>query len=829
MQITDDNFENKSKSSVRKPSSKFEVDWDLDGEFDDETQRVKRIEVERSTDEPLNGIHLAQFDVLLDNMTRRYTPGNSSPIASYLRINRRSRFFLGFDGQNIPVGKGVSKVPIVNEQSREASIHYFDELEVISNHKLTDGSKLYVDVRTDLYIWDILDEVYRDWFLVLASFDTDETWEGDGIDETVNHRGGDRAIKLESTGSLESAYTDTSIDVSDWQDDDFITMFVYIEDLDKVDTCVVRFHNIVNDAYADLDLLSNGLVTGWNQLRVRKDDVIGIDDLYPPETWFNIEGSEIDGPDVIPGREFDWSDIVRIEVRLMSKKHETFDSPTSVYEDSLDGDWLDSSEDSTVDFSNDEGDVFDGTSQIKWIANSGGKLFFEYDGSGFDIEDRSGIGFAMRGTAEHSIKMIILDDDDNIIGVAHLANYGGNPVNGLWKEYFIRFDDLGISEDTVIKGFYLQDSGGFTQTLYIDDVKFVGKVLTTDFDTVFAIFDELRITDRHFYPERIFDLGLQNIGIAAFGGNTALFEIKSAAESEGARFFADEEGRLHFENRQHYNNDPKYKVSVHEFNFERIMQLENPQSDFDIINSVSVRLKPRVIVDTKVIWSYGYKHLINASQTVEVWASFSDPVPVTDTGLITPVPTTDYTANDNEDGSGSDRTANLDIEITKFTDSAILKITNNHGSPVYVTFFQLRGTPAEQAPEIFIRKRDQSSIDNYGERPVGGASIESKYLTDPVYADALAQQIVDWYKDPIDRIEVEVPALPQLQIGDMITVVNGFSEDTFLMRVSGLKYSFSNSDGLMSSVKARTVSPFELLTFFEIGASEIGGSDVIAP
>jgi hypothetical protein len=349
----------------------------------------------------------------------------------------------------------------------------------------------------------------------------------------------------------------------------------------------------------------------------------------------------------------------------------------------------------------------------------------------------------------------------------------------------------------------------------------------TGSNNVYVIFDAVRMSSAINYPQRLFDLGLQFIPVASFDGNTALYEVQTACESEGARFFADENGVLHFENRQHYNL-PQYKSAVYEYNFGRTTEFEHPDPTQGLINTVNVHLQPRHIVASKTIWNNLQPFLIPHGATVTVWATFQDPVPTTTSGLVTPVSTTDFLANDASDGSGTDRTSNISIVTTKFTKSAKLDITNGYSGDVYMTLLQLRGTPAEQGDEIIVKLVDATSVAQFGESPAGGYDVASKYLSDITYANTLGQQLIDWYKNPLSRVINNVNALPQLQIGDMISVVNNYVAATFLMRLLGLTFSYSNNNGLKGTINARSVNPFETLTLFQIGSSSIGGTDVIS-
>lgn len=73
MITTTTNYADKSTRSSRKPQLKVEVDWALGDNFQDESGYCVLVEVERSLNEPLGGISLAQGDLRLTNLTDRYT------------------------------------------------------------------------------------------------------------------------------------------------------------------------------------------------------------------------------------------------------------------------------------------------------------------------------------------------------------------------------------------------------------------------------------------------------------------------------------------------------------------------------------------------------------------------------------------------------------------------------------------------------------------------------------------------------------------------------------------------------------------------------------
>ena len=75
-----------------------------------------------------------------------------------------------------------------------------------------------------------------------------------------------------------------------------------------------------------------------------------------------------------------------------------------------------------------------------------------------------------------------------------------------------------------------------------------------------------------------------------------------------------------------------------------------------------------------------------------------------------------------------------------------------------------------------------------------------------------------------DIRRIKVPALPQLQIGDIVTLDDGsLSANYFVTKITG---SMSKTDGFYQWL---TLIKREIQTYFTIGISDIGGDDVIAP
>ena len=121
------------------------------------------------------------------------------------------------------------------------------------------------------------------------------------------------------------------------------------------------------------------------------------------------------------------------------------------------------------------------------------------------------------------------------------------------------------------------------------------------------------------------DESLTRLNLAWYGGNQAGFEIERACMSEGARFYQDELGTLRFETRNHYINNEEHKSAVMSFDFSNTIKISYPIEPAKIINYVEFSFEPRKLQSIKEVWYYGEIPLIDANETITVWASLPDP------------------------------------------------------------------------------------------------------------------------------------------------------------------------------------------------------------
>ena len=127
---------------------------------------------------------------------------------------------------------------------------------------------------------------------------------------------------------------------------------------------------------------------------------------------------------------------------------------------------------------------------------------------------------------------------------------------------------------------------------------------------------------------------------------------------------------------------------------------------------------------------------------------------------IEPVATTDYSANTAEDGSGTDRTSDLDMTFEGAGTSARFSVENQHASDTVFLSAMVRGRVLQEEQPVVIEMRDQDSIDDYGPRPY---TVATELLSSVIEAQAYAQFILVLHAQPTRKAEVTVEVSDRLQ------------------------------------------------------------------
>ena len=175
----------------------------------------------------------------------------------------------------------------------------------------------------------------------------------------------------------------------------------------------------------------------------------------------------------------------------------------------------------------------------------------------------------------------------------------------------------------------------------------------------------------------------------------------------------------------------------------------------DISNIVTVPVRQFTNEAQAVLWSLGTTPEIAAGRKIVLVATY--PNPNTGAGAVaadwTPlVANTDYLANDNAQGTGTDRTAALTVTVTEGANALRIEIENTHTGAVHLTRLQARGQALVEGQAVGVESRDQASVDLYDPRPY---QAPPQWISDIQDAESYGGFLVSLLKDPHTRARAQ--------------------------------------------------------------------------
>lgn len=317
-----------------------------------------------------------------------------------------------------------------------------------------------------------------------------------------------------------------------------------------------------------------------------------------------------------------------------------------------------------------------------------------------------------------------------------------------------------------------------------------------------------------------FDIGFNIIDFVYFEKDTKFGDaVKELMEAEMGRFYMDEQGVIRFKNRQNYSSVP-----VWHFDKSNVLDIKTKTQD-DIINVVEIKAQVRQVQALQKYWELQSAFLIPANSTVEIWADFEDPVTsVDDPEYLALATTSSFAANTKEDGTGTATGGGISVATTLFAKSYLMQWTNSNAYSVYVTTLELFATPAKIVKEIYVREQDDASVAQYDERVL---TIENNFINNEGDAYSKAHIMLDDWANYGGINELTVKGNMALEIGDAISCsIDGYA-GTFVISKIVNKLLFTGNGIQFTQILNVKRRVFQ--TFFTIGISTIGGTDVIAP
>jgi len=192
---------------------------------------------------------------------------------------------------------------------------------------------------------------------------------------------------------------------------------------------------------------------------------------------------------------------------------------------------------------------------------------------------------------------------------------------------------------------------------------------------------------------------------------------------------------------------------------------------------------------------------VDGSGSAGFWLDYHDPDSKSEktiaNSMVTPVSSSDFLANTSEDGTGTDKTATTSVQVTFYGMSAVCSVFNGDGSEIYLTKFQLRGSPVQIQPEFRMEYQDSSSEAVYGRREF---TLVEPLIDSPPYASDYASFMKDEWKEPIADIgftlKNEFPDILQREVGDIIHIVESNTAISSIWSVTNMTHTISFLRGL---------------------------------
>lgn len=240
--------------------------------------------------------------------------------------------------------------------------------------------------------------------------------------------------------------------------------------------------------------------------------------------------------------------------------------------------------------------------------------------------------------------------------------------------------------------------------------------------------------------------------------NTVYSEFQRLCQSEFSRAFVKGDGTLVYESRHKRPNSLSVAVTL---TGDDIGGITTQRGNEAIVNRVEVQAHPRrVDVTNSVLFTLASIPKIEAGTSYSFSAPYRDPdaraTRVGGMSMVTPVATTDYTAFENQDGTGSDLTSSVDADIVFGANSAEVTVTNAGSQDLYLCSFQLRGLGVYDYETVLAVADDEDSQAEYGESVL---SVDMPYQDDPRIAKDAADYLVSQLSDVISPVtEVEFVA-----------------------------------------------------------------------
>lgn len=224
-----------------------------------------------------------------------------------------------------------------------------------------------------------------------------------------------------------------------------------------------------------------------------------------------------------------------------------------------------------------------------------------------------------------------------------------------------------------------------------------------------------------------------------------------------------------------------------------------------VLNDVKINAQPRQLATSvATIAQLAAPVSIPASGAIGFWLTYQDPLRGNEStpvgSFATQVASTDFYAAANSDGTGTNFTSTLSINMKQFGETAVASIFNGTGSTAWLTRFQLQGYPVRQSGLLGYQTEDSSSQNVFGRR----AFELDNLIQDRSYIQSFATSIVTTRKNAQQDLTValvnDYPQMLQREIGDLVAVINSTTGVNSSWVVFGMQHEIDLADGIRHQV-----------------------------
>jgi hypothetical protein len=275
----------------------------------------------------------------------------------------------------------------------------------------------------------------------------------------------------------------------------------------------------------------------------------------------------------------------------------------------------------------------------------------------------------------------------------------------------------------------------------------------------------------------------------------AATEIRKLAEAELGQFYAAADGSATFRSRHHSAAAVLTLTSA-----DYLKEIDLPQPLEVIRNVVKLKAHPRILRATGDLWTLVDMPSIAANGgTLTVWATYAyNNTTVPAINVVSPVATTDYTMNTQEDGGGTNLTSSFTVTLTDFGRTGKLVITNNHAALAgFVTLLKVRGDAIDAPDASILIEEDTASQSDFGNALL---TIDNDWLQDTSLANDLCQWLISYMPNPQKFLTVKLEARPDIQFAaDLFDLINNtisrLSIASVNYRVAGIEHEWISDNG----------------------------------